>query len=257
MAKQRGILEAIEVTPLTVGRMTVWLRGITPIICNRLATKAKRTLLAGGGKKTKAEREQTLKHDPMAEFHDSMTKRSGVGPTRILFPAPAVKGCIATAALETKGTNKTQIGRLAWVESYSLNLYGMPQFDMRSIRSADMNKTPDMRTRAILAEWCIPVTICFIKPQLSESTIVQLLANGGLICGIGDFRPEKGKGNFGQFQVVGEKECKDIVKAGSMKQQDAALKTVTFFNDESADLYAWWDEKMKKSGKGDLRRAIG
>jgi len=257
MAKATGILEAIEVTPLTVGRMTVWLRGITPIICNRLATKAKRTLLAGGGKKTKAEKEQTLKHDPMAEFQDSMTKRSGVGPTRILFPAPAVKGCMATAALETKGTNKTQIGRLAWIEGYSIDLFGIPQLHMAPVRSADMNKTPDIRTRAILAEWCMPVTICFIKPQLSENTIVQLLSNGGLMCGIGDFRPEKGKGNFGQFQVVGADDCKDIVQAGGMKQQDAALKTVTFFDDEAAELYAWWDEKMKKSGKGDLRRAIG
>ena len=152
MAKVSGILEAIEVAPLTVGRMTVWLKGITPLICNRMAEKAKRTLILGGGRKSKAEREQCLKHDPLDEFRNSMIRRVGDGPTRVLFPAPAVKGAMAMAALETKGTSKTQIGRLAWVDGYNLDVYGVPQLHMGVVRSADMNKTPDIRTRAILPE---------------------------------------------------------------------------------------------------------
>lgn len=252
--KQTGILEAIEIAPLTVGRMNVWLKGITPMICNRMAGKAKRTLLLGGGKKTKAEKEQSLKHDPLAEFADSMTKRSDAGPTRLLFPAPAVKGAMAVAALETKGTNKTQIGRLVWIQGYNLNLYGVPQLHMSVVRSADMNRTPDVRTRAIIAEWCIPVTVCFVKPQLTETAICQLLSNGGIIIGIGDFRQEKGKGNFGQFQISTEAECKDIVKTGGMKAQDAALKTVTCYDDESQELLSWWDTQVTASGKGELRR---
>jgi len=256
MAKVTGILEAIEVAPLTVGRMTVWIRGITPLICNRMAEKAKRTLILGGGKKTKAEKEQTLKHDPESEFINSMTRRVVDGPTRVLFPAPAVKGAMSTAALETKGTNKTQIGRLAWVEGYSLDVYGIPQLLMSVVRSADMNKTPDIRTRAIFAQWCAPVTICFIKPQLGEQTIIQLLSNAGIIIGIGDFRQEKGKGNYGQFSVVSEAECKDIVKTGGMKHQDAALKNITCFDDESAELLAWWTAEVKKSGKDSLRLAV-
>jgi hypothetical protein len=252
--KDTGILEAIEVAPLTVGRMSVWLRGITPLICNRMAGKAKRTLLLGGGKKTKAEKEQTLKHDPLAEFSDSMAKRSAGGPTRLLFPAPAVKGAMAVAALETKGTNKTQIGRLVWIEGHNLDLYGVPQLHMSVVRSADMNKTPDVRTRAILAEWCIPVTVCFVKPQLTEAAIAQLLSNGGIIIGIGDFRQEKGKGNFGQFEVSTEADCKNIIKSGGMKAQDAALKTVTCYDDESQELLEWWDKQVTASGKGELRR---
>lgn len=252
----KGILEAIEVEPLTVGRMTVWLKGTTPLICNRMAAKAKRTLLlGGGGRKSTAEKQQSLKHDPLAEFQDSMNKRVGKdGPTRLLFPAPAVKGAMSTAALETKGTNKTQIGRLAWIEGYSLDLYGIPQLFMSVVRSADIKHTPDIRTRAILPEWAIPVTIAFVKPQLCENALVQLLANGGIIVGIGDFRQEKGKGSFGQFEVVSAADCRAIVKAGAMRAQDAALRVVTSYDDETAELLEWWEAKIKASGKDALRR---
>ena len=53
MAKATGVLEAIEVEPLRVGSMQVWIKGITPLICNRLAAKARRELLAPKGRKSK------------------------------------------------------------------------------------------------------------------------------------------------------------------------------------------------------------
>lgn len=239
----------IEVDPLQVGSMTVWLRGLTPLICNRMAGKAMRTLLLPSGKKTKAEKEQSLKHEPLAEYRNSMSTRSGRGPTRIVFPSPAVKGALATAALETTGTNKTQIGRLVWVQGYSLDLYGVPQLFMAAVRSADMNRTPDVRTRAILPEWCLKVTIQFVKPQMSEQAIAQLLANGGIIVGIGDFRQEKGKGNFGQFEVSDEKGCKAIVAAGGQAAQDKAIKEPDCFDAESAELLGWYDSEIKRRGK--------
>ena len=247
--KSAGVLETIEVEPLKIGSVTVWLRGITPLICNRLAGKARRELLAPRGRKGKAEREQSLKHDPMDEYRNSMSVRATKGPTRLIFPAPAVKGAMATAALETKGTNKTQIGRLVWVDGYSLDLYGVPQLHMSIVRSADMNKTPDVRTRAILPEWCVQAKVNFVKPQMTETAIYQLLCNGGLIVGIGDFRQEKGKGNFGQFEVVQESDCKDIIAAGGMKEQDKAIMEPACFDAESEELLAWFGAEIEKRGK--------
>lgn len=253
--KVSGVLEAIEVEPLRVGRMEVWLKGRTPLICNCMAGKAKRELLFPRGRKTKAERDQLLKHDPVNEFRESMRKRSGVGPTRIQFPAPGVKGALATAALETRGTNKTQIGRLVQVTGYSCDVYGVPQLFMSVVRSADMNKTPDIRTRAILPEWCIPATLQYVKPQMSEQAIMQLLSNGGIIVGIGDFRAEKGKGDFGQFEIVTKDDCKDIIKSGGLKQQDAAIKNPQCFDGESEELLAWFQEEVKARGKSELLAA--
>jgi len=255
MAKAKGVLEAIEVEPLRVGSIQVWLKGITPLICNRMAGKAMRELLFPRGRATKAEKEQRLKHDPLNEFRNSMSVRDGKGATRLVFPSPAVKGTMATAALETKGTNKTQIGRLVWVKDYSCDLYGVPELLMSVVRSADMNKTPDIRTRAILREWCLPATIQYVKPQMSEQAIMQLLSNGGIIVGIGDFRQEKGKGNFGQFSVVTEADCKEIVQGGSLKQQDSAIKTPARFDAETEELLSWFQEEVKARGKAEMLAA--
>lgn len=255
MAKAKGVLEAIEVEPLRVGTMKVWLKGVTPLICNRMAGKAMRELLFPRGRKTQAEKQQLLKHDPLNEYRNSMSTRQDTGPTRIVFPSPAVKGALATAALETKGTNKTQIGRLVWVKDYSCDLYGVPQLHMSVVRSADMNKTPDVRTRAIFADWCMPVTIQFVKPQMNENAIFQLLCNGGIIVGIGDFRQEKGKGNFGQFAVATEDDCKAIVKGGGRAAQDKAIKKPSCFDAESEELLAWFNAEVKSRGKGELLKA--
>ncbi len=252
MAKAKGILETIEVEPLKVGAIKVWIKGRTPLICNRLASKAMRELLCPRGRKNAAEKQQTLKHDPMSEYRNSMRTRHGKGPTRVLFPTPAIKGAMCTAALETKGTNKTQMGRLIWVEGYSCDVYGVPQLSMMPVRSADMNKTPDIRTRAIFPEWCIPVTIQFVKPQLSERTIMQLLSKGGIIIGVGDFRQEKGKGNFGQFDVSTEARCRKIVKAGGLKKQTAAIKNPECFDSETEELLAWFKAEVQHRGKEEL-----
>lgn len=253
MAKKvSGVLEAIEVEPLRVGTMQVWLKGITPLICNRMAGKAMRELLFPKGRKTKAEKEQLLKHDPVNEFRNSMSVRAGVGPTRVVFPSPAVKGAMATAALETKGTTKAQVGRLVWIDGYSLDLYGTPELHMAIVRSADMNRTPDVRTRAIFREWCLPVAVKYVKPQMTENAIMQLLANGGFIVGVGDFRQEKGRGNFGQFSVVTEADCKDIIKSGGLKKQDAAIKSPQCFDAETEELLGWFETEIEARGKKDL-----
>ena len=257
MAKKQtmGILEAIEVEPLRVGSMQVWLKGQTPLICNRMAGKAMRELLFPSGPMGTAEKQQRLKHDPVNEFRNSMNRRAGVGPTRLVFPSPAIKGSMATAALETKGTNKTQIGRLVWVKDYSVDVYGVPQLFMAIVRQADKNRTPDVRTRAILQEWCVPVTIQYVKPQLSEMAILQLLSNGGIIIGIGDFRQEKGKGNFGQYSVVTKSECTSIIKAGGLKQQDAAIKNPRCFDPDTEELLSWFQGEVKNRGKEELLAA--
>lgn len=248
----KGILETIEVEPLKVGSVQVWLKGITPLIFNRMAGKAKRELLLPKGRKSTAEKQQNLKHDPLSEYRNSMETRQGKGATRVLLPAPAIKGAMATAALETKGTNKTQIGRLVWVDGYNCDVYGVPQLHMSIVRCADQNKTPDVRTRAVMQEWCIPATIKFVKPQMSEQAIMQLLCNGGIIVGLGDFRQEKGKGNFGQFEVATEAACKSIIAAGKCAAQDKAIASPTCFDSDTEELLAWFETEVKTRGKDEL-----
>ena len=122
---------------------------------------------------------------------------------------------------------------------------------MDVVRSSDMNKTPDVRTRAIINEWCAEVDITFITPTLSQHSIVSLLQNAGMICGIGDNRQEKGKGNFGSWLVdfEGNDQFKDVwetrTKIGR-KAQEKAMKDIIINDAETQELYDFYKEEVIK-----------
>jgi hypothetical protein len=232
--------ETLQIDALKQGRVTLRLIGTTPFYFNAMSAKAKRTLLIGGGKKTAAQRKE-LKHDPEQEFRDSVY-RQPTGDTLLCFPAPGIKGAMATAALETPGVTKTSVQRLIFLPQQKVNIWGKPQLKMDVVRSADMNRTPDVRTRAFLPRWCAEVDIAFVSPALSVHSIVSLLSNAGVVCGIGDFRQEKGKGSFGTFAVSGSEDMGDWqsvwdeVAQEGRAVQEAAMQDPECADQETADL---------------------
>ena len=71
----------------------------------------------------------------------------------------------------------------------------------------------------------------------------------GLVIGVGDFRQEKGKGNYGQFQIASKADCAGIIKAGGMAAQDKALENPTFYDRETAELMAAYTKERARRGK--------
>lgn len=259
MAKKTESSE-INILELETRRVQLCLLGTTPLIFNRLSEKAKRELLMPKGRKTAADKAQQLKHVPMAEYRDSVYRNRGSDcKTRLAFPAPGFKGACASAALDIPGAKKTEMGRLTWVEGYQIDIYGIPKIFMCGVRSADMNKTPDIRTRAIVPEWACTVTIGFVRPNLNETSVARLMAAAGIIVGVGDFRQEKGKGDFGRFALVdknhpGWSRYQQIVKTGGRVAQDRALEDPEPFDLETEELLAWFDAEVDRRGKGDMVR---
>ena len=244
--------DTLHIEPLKQGRVTLRLIGSTPLYFNAMSVKAKRDLLIGGGKKTAAEK-RNLKHDPETEFRSSVYRMPG-GDTLLGFPAPGVKGAMATAALETPGVTKTSVQRLIFLPEQKIRVWGKPYLKMDVVRSADMNKTPDIRTRAYLPRWCAEVDIAFVTPTLSVHSVVSLLANAGVIVGIGDFRQEKGRGSFGTFAVSGEDmgDWADYwreVTAEGRAVQLAALDNPECADADTEDLLAMLNEER-------VRRAV-
>lgn len=255
MAKKETNAE-ISILELHTGFATVRLLGTTPLIFNRMSEKAKRELLMPKGRKSAADRAQMLKHVPLEEYRASVYRNAGDKATRLAFPAPGFKGAFATSALDIPGAKKTEIGRLTWVKGYQVDIFGVPKIYMTGVRSADMNKTPDIRTRAIVPEWACQLTIGFVRPNLNETAISRLIAAAGIIVGIGDFRQEKGKGDFGRFCIVDEKhpgwkDYQRIMKTGGRAAQDAALANPEAFDPETEELLAWFTEEVVKRGKQD------
>jgi hypothetical protein len=251
MAVKKAEAGSLQIDALKQGRVTLRMIGTTPLYFNAMSVKAKRTLLIGGGKKTAAERKE-LKHDPEQEFRDSVYRQSS-GETLLCFPAPGVKGAMATAALETPGVTKTSVQRLIFLPQQRINVWGKPYLKMDVVRSADMAKTPDIRTRAYLPRWCAEVDIAFVAPTLSVHSVVSLLANAGVIVGIGDFRQEKGRGSFGTFAVAGDDlgDWADdwaAITAEGRLVQEAALDAPDVADDETAELMAIMsDERMRRA----------
>ena len=95
MAKETNREAMIEIEALRTGRISPWLVGITPLILNSMSAKTLQTLLMPR-KKTAADKAQNLKHEPLDEYRSAPYKRTGTGPTRIVFPAAAFKGACAT-----------------------------------------------------------------------------------------------------------------------------------------------------------------
>ena len=69
---------------------------------------------------------------------------------------------MAQAAIDVPGNAaKTQIGRLTTVEGAYVPVYGIPKLMMSTVRSKDMNRTPDIRTRAIQEQWACVIKISY------------------------------------------------------------------------------------------------
>lgn len=147
----------IVVPELRRGVVRLRIIGQTPMFQNRMAAKAKQQLLVGGRKKTAADRAQ-IKHHPIAEFRDSL-ERIGDGPTALGLRVVAMKAAMCTAAIETAGITKTSAQRLLFMPGELAALYGTPQLRMDIVRSADINRTPDVRTRAFLPKWGAEIEI--------------------------------------------------------------------------------------------------
>jgi hypothetical protein len=252
MAKTQTKTSEIEVTTLQQGEVTFYVLGMSPFYCNRVAEKAKRELLMPRGRMTAGQKANNLKHDPPTEFRNSPYLRKDDGPTRIMMKATAFKGAIAQAAIDMPtAVSRAQINRLAYVVDEFVPIWGIPRLDMDIVRSADIARTPDIRTRARIDHWASRVRIRYVMPMLNENSVATLLAASGIICGVGDFRQEKGKGSNGLYEIVAENDPRllKIIKDGGMEAQDAALADPECSNAETEDLLEWFNNELAHRSK--------
>lgn len=240
--------QEVHVQPLQRGTVRLRIVGLTPLFQNRMANKVKQQLLVGSQKKTKADK-AAIKHNPLQEFRDSAEILPG-GPTALGIRVVAVKAAMATAALETPGLTKASTQRLLFMPGDFFPLYGTPQLRMDVVRSADINRTPDIRSRCYLPMWGAEIVVSFITPQLSVTSVASLLCNAGVMVGVGDFRQERGKGAFGSFRVLGEgekdAEWDDLVKNHGRAAQEPALADPEYADRDTEDLMAYFDSEVRR-----------
>lgn len=241
----------IEVAEIARDGATFHLVGTGPgLLFNSMGLKAQHELLLPKGRKSAAERAGTLKHDPLEEFRASVYTMTE-GETLLGFPSPGFKKAMMTAALDIPGAAKAQIGRLVQVLGYRTPIYGIPEIFTTVVRSADIKKTPDIRTRALVPKWAAKVEVSWVTPLLTLSSVTRLLTAAGELAGVGDFRPEKGAGAFGGFRTCepDDAEFLDIIKHGAREAQSIAMKEPQAYDAETEELLSWWSSEVDRRGR--------
>jgi len=239
--------DIIDIIEVTRSRIEFCVLGRTPLVCNRMSQKTWQQLVAPSPRKTISERNLTMKHNPLAEYRASPYILSNPqAPTAIALMSTAFKGAMMTAALDLPGAKKAQIGRLCFVEGDMVGIYGVPQIYMAIVRMADINRTPDVRTRAILPKWACKVSVEFTLPMMQPQAVANLMAASGFTAGVGDGRPQKGKMSFGQYDIVNadNPEFLDIINTGGRLAQQAALAAPAAYDDETRELLEWYDQEL-------------
>lgn len=245
--------QIVDVVALERREVVVALIGETPMIFNRMAEKVKQGLLLPAGRLTAADKLARLKHDPLAEFRSSPYRLTSDKEATLLgIPAGAFKKAIAQAAVDIPGAARTQIGRLTRVlvsnENNLVPIYGLPYIKMDVTKQADINRTPDVRTRAAIKQWAAILRISFVHPNLNQKTIVNLLNAAGLIVGVGDWRQEKGSGDFGSWHVTDadDPKLREIMRVGARAAQIEAMATPMYFDTETQDLIEWYEAELER-----------
>jgi hypothetical protein len=243
--------EEVSIMEVSRGRVEFLIRGTSPLILNAMSAKIHRQLLLPPVKKNAAEKASTLKHEPLSEFRNSMYKaRDAESPTRVVMPATAFKGALMSAALDLPGATKSSIGRLTFVEGDEVCIYGVPELMMSITRCADIKRTPDVRTRAVMPQWAARISVVYTKPLLKQQSVVNLMAAAGIMQGVGDWRVGKGNGAYGSFELVSEDDeiAQSVIANGGKDAQDAAIENPVAFDSETDELLSWFDAEVRRRG---------
>jgi hypothetical protein len=85
---------------------------------------------------------------------------------------------------------------------------------------------------------------------------VNLLAAAGFQSGVGDWRQEKGSGNYGSFKIVAadDPDWNRIVNSQGRAAQQDALDDPVSYNAESGEMLAWFSKE--KSARGFDKKAV-
>jgi len=238
----------VAIQPIKIATTRIHFVGVSPMIMHRFPKKAQQELLMPSRPMNRAEKASVLKHDPIQEFRESIyINRDKKQPTAIHVPSGSFARALANTALDIPGASKAQMLRLTSVVTEVVNIWGLPKLYMRMVRLNDISKTPDVRTRAVFAEWAGYYDLRYVSSLIKENAVHTLAHAGGVINGIGDWRSEKG-GQYGAYRICdpGDAEYKKIIKEQGRQAQLDAIAEATPFDDDSEELLAWFQKEAER-----------
>lgn len=219
----------IEIPPISVSVVRVFIEGTSPLICHHMGEKTRKQLRDSAthkrtGTKTPQNAEQ--------EFNDAryrlgkngmFLKRNPVGSSKAnpdAVPARYLKDAMVSATRYVKGLAMTQTRTLLFVEqgkdgvpikvrkgkrllTYGINIEPeMEESVQRVAGKGPGTGSPVLRYRPRYDKWCCEFEVSFNSDWMSAETVFALVNYGGYHAGICEHRPNKSGGQNGTFKVV-------------------------------------------------------
>lgn len=217
--------EIIEIKPIQMNTVEVTIQGDTPLIMHAWSEKAKRMMLETQQGKAKGKKKEFK--NPVDDFIQSMywlTEKPDTdglseeeceqafdkaikNGAKFGFPITAFKQAAISAAYRMGWSkDKMSLRGVFFIETD----YG----DMVEIKSdvpemrEDMVKigmgTADIRYRGQFNNWSATFRLKYnVNGQYSLENILNIINAGGVVCGVGEWRPEK-DGQFGTYHIFTE-----------------------------------------------------
>lgn len=184
---------SVQVAPerIDIRRMTLRIRGDSPLITHAWSAKAKQMMLDKQMKKGKQAKEAK---DPVQDYEDSIYRLPDGRPG---FPSIGIKASAIRGA-KSLGMVMVDMKAAFHIDGDLLPIDGEPRMREDMVRVG--MGTADIRYRAEFPEWTIDLPITFNARTISPEQIVAMLDAGGFGTGIGEWRPEK-DGQFGRFHA--------------------------------------------------------
>lgn len=221
--------QEVVIRPLNLGKVTIKIRGTSPLVTHNFGPKARREMLenqiTAEGNKAKKKKPRC----PEEEFMESIYWVKGEAPEPTVNvetgertfksgeiikalkkgvfgqPATGLKNAIVSACRNTDLTMTKMMQTLNvkgtkypdWLITKSPNL---PIMDNRICRLA--NGSPIERFRPRWDEWETDCVIIWDKGLISLEGIANLMSIAGYFVGLCEGRPEKCALGWGQFEIV-------------------------------------------------------
>jgi hypothetical protein len=191
----------IEIQKIGTEHLLVPIRGISPLILHNFGEKQRRKMLDDMQNKKSAKQPK----DPQAEYEAAFHRVKGGQPG---FPATGFKACtVAGARFYGSSVTMTSLRQSMFFRGEPsetmpvqalVRIVGEPQQREDVVRVA--RGGTDLRYRPEFLEWSAVLEIVYVQSMLTRDSLLSLIEAGGLGCGVGEWRPEKG-GDNGQFEV--------------------------------------------------------
>lgn len=207
----------VVIKRLVFGQLLIVVRGISPLIMNAFSERQKQRI------REKQGGEATVRgiRDPEKEFRDSRYVVDGID----CMPKACFKKALLTAAtafrIKQAAMSLYVRGSIGNGEFIEIESPEPPRMREDNVKIGKFpNRVGDLRYRAEYVNWRARFMVKYDRSVLTEEHILNMCNKAGFSGGVGDWRPQQGKGGeFGRFEL--DMETMQMPGADSVFTQEA------------------------------------